>query len=61
MGRLWEWIVYRIGLITAAMATLSLNEWAVLIGVICTVITCGVNWYYERKRTLIQAGVLSGE
>nr|WP_225989993.1 phage holin [Escherichia coli] len=54
-------MVYRIGLITAAMATLSLNEWAVLIGVICTVITCGVNWYYERKRTLIQAGVLSGK
>ncbi|MGO0141670.1 HP1 family phage holin [Citrobacter freundii] len=49
------------GLITAAMATLSLNEWAVLIGIGCTLVTCGVNWYYERRRTLIAEGVMSGK
>ncbi|EPQ4686345.1 HP1 family phage holin [Enterobacter roggenkampii] len=61
MGRFWEWITYRVGLITAAMATLSLNEWAVLIGIGCTLVTCGVNWYYERRRTLIAEGAVSGK
>ncbi|MGF7445278.1 HP1 family phage holin [Klebsiella michiganensis] len=41
------------GIITAALAVLSLNEWAVIIGILCTVVTCLVNWYYERKKYLI--------
>jgi hypothetical protein len=33
-----------------------LNEWAVIIGILCTVVTCLVNWYYERKKYLIALG-----
>ncbi|KAF1367471.1 HP1 family phage holin [Yokenella regensburgei] len=51
--KFWDWIKYRIGIITAAMAVLSLDKWAVIIGIFCTVITCMVNWYYERKKYLI--------
>ncbi|NCB85931.1 MAG: holin [Gammaproteobacteria bacterium] len=61
MARIWEWITYRIGLITAAMGALSLNEWAVVIGVLCTLITCYVNWYYERKKYLLAAGGEGGK
>lgn len=28
---------------------MSLNEWALLIGIVCTIGTFGVNWYYKRK------------
>ena len=28
---------------------LSLNDWAVIIGITCTIGTFGVNWYYKRK------------
>ncbi len=28
---------------------LSLNDWAVIIGILCTVGTFGINWYYKRK------------
>ncbi|EHC85118.1 Phage protein [Salmonella enterica subsp. enterica serovar Senftenberg str. A4-543] len=28
---------------------LSLNDWAVIVGILCTVGTFGVNWYYKRK------------
>lgn len=31
------------------LAGLSLSDWAIIIGIACTVITCGVNWYYRRK------------
>lgn len=31
------------------MAGLSLSDWAIIVGIACTVITCGVNWYYRRK------------
>lgn len=51
--RFWEWFKYRVGIITAAMAMLSLDKWAVIIRILCTVITCLVNWYYERKKYLI--------
>ncbi|EOU1317699.1 MAG: phage holin [Enterobacter asburiae] len=49
------------GLITAMLAMFSLNEWAVIIGILCTVITCMVNWYYERKKYLLQAGGEGGK
>nr|WP_185937817.1 HP1 family phage holin [Klebsiella pneumoniae] len=48
--KFWDWFKYRVGIITAALAVLSLNEWAVIIGILCTVVTCLVNWYYERKK-----------
>ncbi|MFP5942470.1 HP1 family phage holin [Salmonella sp. 741265062_PST] len=28
---------------------LSLNDWAVIVGILCTVGTFGINWYYKRK------------
>ncbi len=31
------------------IAGLSLSDWAIVVGIACTVITCGVNWYYKRK------------
>jgi hypothetical protein len=31
------------------LAGLSLSDWAIITGIACTVITCGVNWYYRRK------------
>ncbi|MBA8330250.1 MAG: phage holin [Citrobacter portucalensis] len=31
------------------IAGLSLSDWAIIVGIACTVITCGVNWYYRRK------------
>lgn len=40
---------YWFGGITTMLGALSLNEWAVLIGIICTVGTFGVNWHYKRK------------
>lgn len=35
--KFWDWIKYRVGVITVAMAMLSLNEWAVLTGIFCTI------------------------
>ncbi len=40
---------YWFGGITTMLGALSLNEWAVLIGIICTVGTFVVNWHYKRK------------
>ena len=31
------------------VAGMSLSDWAIVVGIACTVITCGVNWYYRRK------------
>lgn len=31
------------------IAELTLSDWAIIVGITCTVITCGVNWYYRRK------------
>lgn len=59
--RFWDWFKYRVGLITAMLAMFSLNEWAVIIGILCTVVTCLVNWYYERKKYLLAAGGESGK
>ncbi|HEA1248926.1 HP1 family phage holin [Escherichia coli] len=54
--KFWDWFKYRVGIITTALAVLSINEWAVIIGILCTVVTCLVNWYYERKKYLIALG-----
>ncbi|RXK33844.1 holin [Arsenophonus endosymbiont of Bemisia tabaci Asia II 3] len=34
---------------TAVLGALSLNEWALIVGIICTLGTFIVNWYYRRK------------
>ena len=31
------------------IAGMTLSDWAIIVGITCTVITCGVNWYYRRK------------
>ncbi|HEL8025844.1 TPA: holin [Escherichia coli] len=36
-------------MLTDKIEALSLNDWAILVGIACTVITCGVNWYYRHK------------
>ncbi len=36
-------------MIADKVAGMSLSDWAIIIGIACTVITCAVNWYYRRK------------
>ena len=31
------------------IAGLSLSDWAIIVGIACTVITCAVNWYFRWK------------
>ncbi|ENN8378260.1 phage holin family protein [Providencia alcalifaciens] len=40
---------YALGVITTAAGALSLDQWAVIVGILCTVATFFVNWYYKRK------------
>lgn len=47
---------YTWGLITSVLGVLSLDQWAVLIGIVCTIGTFFINWYYRRKEFQIKAG-----
>ena len=47
---------YAWGVFTAALGALSLDQWAVLIGIVCTIGTFAVNWYYKRKEFQLKAG-----
>lgn len=40
---------YGWGAFTTMLGALSLNDWALVIGIVCTLSTFGVNWYYKRK------------
>lgn len=31
------------------VAGLSLNDWAMVVGIVATIITAGLNWYYKQK------------
>ena len=31
------------------VAGLGLSDWAIIVGIACTVITCAVNWYFRWK------------
>ncbi|HBT4315756.1 TPA: holin [Klebsiella aerogenes] len=31
------------------LAGITLSDWAIIVGIACTILTCGVNWYYKRK------------
>jgi hypothetical protein len=31
------------------IAGMTLSDWAIIVGIACTITTCGVNWYYRRK------------
>ena len=44
------------GSATAMFGALSLNDWAIIIGIVCTIGTFVVNWYYKQKEyKLLQA------
>lgn len=47
---------YAWGLITSAFGVLSLDQWAIVAGIICTVGTFLVNRYYKRKEFQLKAG-----
>ncbi|EJN5847209.1 phage holin family protein, partial [Salmonella enterica] len=49
MDKIREWFSYSFGGLTAMGGILSLNDWAVIVGILCTVGTFGINWYYKRK------------
>ncbi|WP_119712274.1 phage holin family protein [Arsenophonus endosymbiont of Aleurodicus floccissimus] len=34
---------------TFLFGALSLSEWALITGIICSVLTVGLNWYYRHK------------
>nr|WP_291973341.1 HP1 family phage holin [Candidatus Symbiopectobacterium sp.] len=31
------------------MAGLTLGDWAIVVGMVCTIGTFAINWYYHRK------------
>lgn len=45
---------YSLGAITTMLGALSLNDWALVVGIGCTLGTFGVNWYYKRKEFKIK-------
>lgn len=47
---------YAWGLIAAIFGVMSLDQWAVFIGIICTIGTFAVNWYYKRKEFQLKSG-----
>ena len=49
MDKIREWLRYWVGGLTTMCGVLSLNDWAIIIGIVCTIGTFGVNWYYKRK------------
>ncbi|HBW3346602.1 MULTISPECIES: phage holin family protein [Klebsiella pneumoniae complex] len=48
-GKYATYLAYCWGVFTTTLGALSLDEWAVIIGIFCTVLTAAVNWYYKRK------------
>ena len=49
MDKIREWLSYWFGGLTTMGGVLYLTDWAVIIGITCTIGTFGVNWYYKRK------------
>ncbi len=49
MDKIREQISYWVGCLTTAVGALSLNEWALITGIICTIGTFAINWYYKEK------------
>ena len=40
---------YVTGAVTALFGALTLQDTAVIIGIVCTVATFGINWWYKHK------------
>jgi len=34
---------------TCMLGLFSLSDWALITGIVCTLLTCVVNWYYRHK------------
>lgn len=52
---------YAWGVFTATMGAMSLDQWAVFIGILCTVGTFGVNFYYKRKEFNLKQATMHGK
>ena len=39
------------------VAGISLNEWAIIIGIVATVVTLLMNWYYKQKHLDLARGM----
>ena len=50
-----------VGISTAAAGLFTLEEWAIIIGIICTVGTFLVNWHYKRKEFKLRERANSGK
>lgn len=44
------------GTTTTLFGALSLNDWALVIGIVCTIGTFAINWYYRDKEFRRKAG-----
>ncbi|ALX96075.1 hypothetical protein AV650_22155 [Serratia fonticola] len=49
MDKVREWLSIGFGGGTFMGGVLSLNEWAIVIGIVCTILTLLINWYYKHK------------
>lgn len=52
---------YLLSILTTFFGVFSLNEWALITGIFCTLSTFLVNWYYRRKEFLLRIKVISDE
>jgi hypothetical protein len=43
---------YTVSVGTAGAGLLSLNEWALLLGIIFAALTFAVNWWYQKRREI---------
>lgn len=48
------------GIVTTAIGIFTLEQWVILIGIVCTVITCMANWYYKRKEYCLKCATSEG-
>ncbi len=44
------------GTTTTLFGALSLNDWALVIGIVCTIGTFAINWYYRDKEFRRKSG-----
>ncbi len=45
------------GGVTAGIGVLTLSDWAMITGIICTLGTFALNWYYKQKELQLRMGV----
>ncbi|NUL35035.1 HP1 family phage holin [Kosakonia sacchari] len=50
VAKFWEKFRFIVGVITAAMGYLSLDRFAVLVGIIGTIVTVGSNVYWDKRK-----------